>query len=73
MNGDTSDPHVKGVEGVLSTYKKTTPLIEMSGPTLFTRFLRKINDQLDTIQAKEKQDNMKYTILLILTDGTIND
>ena len=71
MNGDASNPQVEGVEEVLRTYRETTPLVEMWGPTLFNGFFKIINDQLDTIQRKERQNNMKYTILLILTDGTI--
>lgn len=49
MNGDASNPQVKGVKGVLKTYRETTPLVEMYGPTKFSGFLKKINDQLNTI------------------------
>lgn len=73
MNGDVSNPQVKGVEGVLKTYKETTPLLNFWGPTHFSPFLKQINDQLTVIQKDEKQENMKYTILLILTDGTVCD
>lgn len=40
MNGDVSDPNVKGVEGVLRTYKETTPLIGFWGPTCFAPFFK---------------------------------
>ena len=73
MNGDASNPQVKGVEGVLKTYRETTPLVEMWGPTQFNGFLKIMCDQLDTIQAEETQNNMKYTIMLILTDGSITE
>ena len=39
MNGDASNPQVKGVEGVLRTYRETTPLVEMYCPSIFTKFL----------------------------------
>ena len=47
MNGDTCNPQVKGVEGVLNAYKQTTPLIGFWGPTCFEPFLTQINDQLE--------------------------
>jgi hypothetical protein len=51
MNGDAKNPQVKGVEGVLKTYRETTPLLDMWGPTTFKHFLRVINTQLDAIHA----------------------
>ena len=40
MNGDVSNPQVQGVEGVLKTYKETTPLVGFWGPTYFCPFLK---------------------------------
>ena len=39
MNGNVADPQVKGVEGVLDAYMKTTPVVNMWGPTHFDGFL----------------------------------
>jgi hypothetical protein len=72
MNGDASNPHVKGVEGVLEAYMKTTQIVEMWGPTYFSPLIQQVNEQMEAIQADECQDNMKYTILLILTDGDVH-
>jgi hypothetical protein len=40
MNGNVADPQVKGVKGVLDAYMKTTPVVDMWGPTNFASFLR---------------------------------
>ena len=44
MNGDASNPQVKGLSGVLRTYRNATPIVEMWGPTEFSGFLGKMND-----------------------------
>ena len=40
MNGNVADPQVKGVKGVLDAYMKTTPVVDMWGPTNFASFLK---------------------------------
>ena len=53
----------------MATYKKTVPKIMFSGPTYFAEFL---NQMFNTIR-KEMTSNFSYNIILILTDGAIND
>ena len=67
LNGNENDPYIHGYEEVINTYKRTLQDITLSGPTLFGDLLRK---QIEII--KNSRDNL-YHILLILTDGEVND
>jgi len=60
-----------GYLGVLEAYKQVLPSIGLSGPTLFANII----DTACAISASTgcTQDNQKYHILLIITDGVIND
>jgi hypothetical protein len=53
MNGDVANPEVVGVEGVLGAYRKTTPIVEMWGPTCISNVIGQVNDQLEKIQEKQ--------------------
>eukprot|EP01038_Epipyxis_sp_PR26KG_P011510 gene11510-15417_t len=60
-----------GVNGILETYKEYLPNVLLSGPTLFGPL---INHTLGTVLTEGcSQERQKYTILLIMTDGVIND
>ncbi|KAN0052918.1 hypothetical protein ACTA71_012398 [Dictyostelium dimigraforme] len=61
---------VRGVEGVLLTYGKVIPSMELSYPTNFKDIISYASKKsLDGLSSKSQ----KYTILLILTDGEISD
>lgn len=62
---------VSGVEGILNAYKESIVNVNLSGPTLFTPILEAAMQR--AAAANCTQENQKYTILLILTDGVIND
>ncbi|GAM22655.1 hypothetical protein SAMD00019534_058300, partial [Acytostelium subglobosum LB1] len=64
----TQDPRARGVEGVLDTYYQNITRVELSGPTKFAPLIEKVR-----LDVEMKQDNQKYTILMIITDGAIND
>ena len=66
----TITDEVKGVEGLLDAYRKTFLEIELSGPTLFGPVL-KAATQLAS--APFTQNTQHYSILLIITDGVVND
>ena len=67
--GGASEVH--GLEGILSAYKESINNVNLSGPTLFGPILEAAT--LRAAAANCTQENQKYTILLILTDGVIND
>eukprot|EP01032_Pedospumella_encystans_P011642 gene11642-13527_t len=62
---------VHGVDGILQAYKDCLSNVMLSGPTLFSPIIKATH----AIVNKEEfsQEKQHYTILLIITDGTIND
>jgi vacuolar-type H+-ATPase subunit F/Vma7 len=62
-------PNVSGLAGIQAVYRHALSQIELSGPTCFSHVIR-----FSTQKAVEAwQESRTYTILLILTDGIIND
>ena len=62
------NPEIYTINGVLEEYHKKVMDATFSGPTYFAPILRRTIDMIKT-----SQDNLKYQILMILTDGIIND
>ena len=71
LNGNEQNPEVQGVQGILEAYFHSIQIIQLSGPTIFTQIIA----QASSIAASECQDqgHQKYFILMIITDGVIND
>ena len=71
LNFNEGAPAVQGIHGVLSTYYESLRKVMMSGPTL----LAQVIDQASAIAASYPQSQSKqtYHVLLIITDGVIND
>ncbi|GBG32835.1 Copine-5 [Hondaea fermentalgiana] len=67
---DDSYPEVTGIEGVMTAYKNAFDVVSLHGPTLFTPLLRCANGYAREHCTQAKQS---YTVLLIITDGVIND
>ena len=64
------DPNIHGIDNVLSTYCATVPRITFSGPTFFAPLLTEIFTIISSLQGC---GDMTYNIILLLTDGMIND
>ena len=60
-----------GVEGILRAYVDCLPNVALSGPTLLAPLIKTASEKAAMTGCR--QDNQKYHILLILTDGVIND
>ena len=71
LNGDIFDPEVDGLDGVMDAYKNALKNVNLYGPTNFAPIIELINDMAEAEQVS--QVNQKYQILLIITDGIIND
>lgn len=68
INSNPMDPEIYSINGVLEEYHKIVMNLSFSGPTYFAPILRK------SIEIIERESGtLKYTILMILTDGIIND
>ena len=67
LNGK-DDPEVNGIQGIIDAYKYTLASCRLSGPTLFSEILA-----YSKAVAQSQMEEYAYTILLIITDGVIND
>lgn len=65
------DGKVKGVQGLLQAYKTALRYVTFSGPTNFTTLIQ--NAMKVSMAMPVTQNNMHFSILLILTDGIITD
>ena len=65
-------PNIKSINNVLSIYKKSLKKIQFSGPTFFSPILQKVMQEIG-LKMEEKNNENYYEILMILTDGIIND
>ena len=62
------DPNIKYIEGVIEAYHNAIKAITFFGPTYFEPIIRNTNKMI-----KDECYNLKYHILMILTDGIIDD
>jgi len=62
------DGNCRGVEGILSTYAEAIRKYDLSGPTYFHEVIATARS---LASANATQQNQKYFILLIITDGVI--
>jgi len=67
---DEAKAEVDGLEGVMKAYKNALQVVELSGPTLLQQIIEMASAIADMPVNRTEQT---YTILLILTDGIIND
>ena len=65
----SDNPSITGIENIISEYKKAVKSVEFSGGTYFAPVINKIND----VMKNNIDDNFKYHILLIISDGEIDD
>ena len=70
LNKNPDDPEIKGIDGILEVYREVLNNTELYGETYFHYII----DNLNKIVKQEiKDDKNIYNILMILTDGIIND
>lgn len=67
---NSPDPMCDKIDGVLNMYRQTLYNVRLSGPTVFAEVIRAAADHAAAELEKHEQS---YTILLIVTDGVIND
>lgn len=68
LNKNVSNPTVEGIHGIHFAYSQSLYSVELYGPTWFAPVVRQA-----TAMASEFQGQMKYFVLLIITDGAILD
>ena len=62
------DPNINFIKGVIEAYHNAIKVVTLWGPTFFAPIIRTIKDLI-----KKEKKNIKYHILMILTDGMIDD
>lgn len=70
LNGNYSSREVVGVEGIMAAYATALHTVALSGPTLFAPV---IQQAAEVASETLKNSRNKYFVLLIMTDGVIND
>lgn len=68
LSFDESKPYALGARGVIDLYRNALSRISFSGPTIFAQILQKF-----IATASSTPPQSVYHVLLILTDGAIND
>ena len=71
INGNPQDPNINTIDGVLETYRQILPMLKLHGPTYFAPIINELNKNVKEDLAAG--NTMNYSILMILTDGLIND
>ena len=62
------NPNIKFIDGIIEEYHKAIKKVQLGGPSNFAPIIRKMNNII-----KEQKNKLKYHILMIITDGTIDD
>ncbi len=70
LNGNEEDPEVKGLDGILNVYNQTLSRVTLYGPTIFSQVLHKA---FEMAGPHCTQDTQRYQILMLLTDGVLDD
>ncbi|MCQ2817241.1 MAG: hypothetical protein MJ252_08255 [archaeon] len=65
-----NNPNINGLQNVLKIYRENMPKLTFSGPTYFAPMLYMMFSIISSMKA---QNPMAYHVILLLTDGMIND
>jgi vacuolar-type H+-ATPase subunit F/Vma7 len=68
---DESHPEVNDVKGIMNAYNNSFNYVRLSGPTKFSHIIQRASRDISSVNVT--QEKQQYSILLILTDGVIND
>lgn len=77
LSGDFWDPEVSGVEGVMTAYQQALSVVMLHGPTKVRPVIKLCADMArpfaDAITPPLNHVEMKYFVLIVLTDGEVHD
>jgi len=68
VNNDDKNPNCIGMHQVMAAYRSSFSLLQLNGPTHFTPVITQVCKM-----AESNPPGSKYHVLLIITDGEIND
>ena len=69
---DEDKPNILGIDKIIDYYKESLTKVKLSYPTYFSQIIKKVIEEINYDLINRKKEN-HYYILLILTDGIIND
>lgn len=72
LTGDPARPEVKGIDGVMTSYRSSFSWVGLHGPTNFAPTIRQAASIAQAYHTTQ-QDISAYLLLLIITDGEITD
>ena len=71
LNKNDMKPQIKGVEGIIQAYKAILKDTKLYGPTFFHEVINRV---INVVKEDVRGEQIKnYTVLMILTDGIIDD
>jgi len=70
LNGNPNNPEVYGIQGILDIYYRSLNTVTLYGPTIFSQIIK---TGFEIASQQNSQSEQHYYILLIITDGVIND
>lgn len=71
LNRNFFNPDNNGIDEVIDQYKSIVKNVQLHGPTFFSEIIKTTSQYASSTQVS--QSHQQYFILLILTDGIIND
>ena len=71
LNGNIFQPENYKIDEVLKTYRHIVPHLKFYGPTVFHEIIKFVVDMAEATPIEQEDQN--YYILLVITDGMIND
>ena len=66
------DPNINGIENIIKAYRESLSKVALASPTCFSFVIDKVIQEIKYDMENNRDEN-HYYILLILTDGCIND
>ena len=66
------DPNIQGIDNILRVYRDSISKVTLAAPTFFTPVLNQVIKEIK-YDLENRQEENHYYVLLILTDGCIND
>lgn len=70
LNGSEAAPVCAGIAGIMAAYQHAIHAVPLSGPTYMGPIIRRATD---LARQPNPAGRLQYTVLLIITDGEIND
>ena len=64
------NPEIHTIDNVIQIYRQNLEKLTFAGPTYFSPIINKV---IRDIKSKDRDSNQEYNILMILTDGVIDD